>query len=593
MASVQLYKGLVNATEAIVTKFGKDVLTEDRFANILADMYPDRDNPAVFGIIRTLIKDGYCSDLLLCNKVSIQTFVSKSTLALNQKNGFDKNLVESILNSLAVGCGVTSLNDYEVQVPTTPASPSKQIAHNPMKPNHRPSPKSATKPKPTHQSGQNQSRKQSISKDDIPKGIALLILSFFGLFIGTFTYILYLDYSWWMLFTIILIMIIHCLTILPGFALKKYNNKSLFHVFSAVVVFVLFSYFAPLSFISDTIKENVYFYWGSMDMGKETSGIFFCMLPFILFASILDNGIDSKWLKSRITSIIQSIPKFGFIITFIVLSLFYGLFIYIPIWDKEKALVQLDKKIEWAEQHRKELRINRISETKDFGFLGINLDVDYDNFLAIVRNNPNIEIKQMYRQDKVYMSDFNISFDDNNFKPVVDYVVNSDAIWDNHKISLRTYFLNNKIVGIKADIDRYNYNLGVDSLISIYSGKYGEPELKVESNYKIRLDVDYRDSYRNINLKRPDLLYDFVSRYNWVYNNGGIEIEGDGKRITYISSKLIEKYKDYNAMETQKKFEKKKKEMDSIQRENHKYNEKMKEEKIKQEKNHKESIKQI
>lgn len=43
--------GLIKAIEQIVAQFGMDVLKEERFVNILHDMYPDRDNPAVFRIV--------------------------------------------------------------------------------------------------------------------------------------------------------------------------------------------------------------------------------------------------------------------------------------------------------------------------------------------------------------------------------------------------------------------------------------------------------------------------------------------------------------------------------------------------------------
>jgi hypothetical protein len=108
MAGVQLYDGLIKATEQIVARFGKDVLIEDRFVNIMQDMYPDRDNPALFKIVKSMNNDGFFSGLLTCNKGNIQNYVSKIVSNLNKKNGFDKQLVESISYSIAIGCGVVT-----------------------------------------------------------------------------------------------------------------------------------------------------------------------------------------------------------------------------------------------------------------------------------------------------------------------------------------------------------------------------------------------------------------------------------------------------------------------------------------------------
>ena len=163
MTGILLYNGLIKATEQIVAKFGKDVLTEERFVNILQDLYPDRDNPAVFRIIKSMINDGYCSDLLSCNKDNIQNFVSKTSLAFNQKNGFDKQLVENIIYSFAVGCGVISQKDIKRSTQTP--IPSKPIEQSPTIPQHSPN------------SAQQQNKKQSQKQLEKNKKIKWILLT--------------------------------------------------------------------------------------------------------------------------------------------------------------------------------------------------------------------------------------------------------------------------------------------------------------------------------------------------------------------------------------------------------------------------------
>ena len=174
MAGVKLYEGLIKATEQIVAKFGNDVLREDRFVNILQDMYPDRDNPAVFRIIKSMINDGYCSDLLSCNKDNIQDLVSKTTLAFNKKNGYDKKLVENIIYSFAVGCGVISQNDIKRSAQTP--IPSKPVEQSSTVPQHFPN--------STQQQKNKQFQKQLV-KNKKTKWI-LLIFGIICLIIGPF-----------------------------------------------------------------------------------------------------------------------------------------------------------------------------------------------------------------------------------------------------------------------------------------------------------------------------------------------------------------------------------------------------------------------
>ena len=49
--------------------------------------------------------------MLSCNKDNIQNFVSKTSLAFNQKNGYDKQLVENIIYSFAVSYIIAKVLD--------------------------------------------------------------------------------------------------------------------------------------------------------------------------------------------------------------------------------------------------------------------------------------------------------------------------------------------------------------------------------------------------------------------------------------------------------------------------------------------------
>ena len=151
MAGVQLYGGLIKATEQIVAKFGKDILTEERFVNILQDLYPDRDNPAVFRIVKSMINDGIVSDLESTNKVNVSSIVARLGMSLSQKYGYDKNLVEGILYSVAIGYGSITYSDYNALF-----APSKQNQPKQKSQQQKASNRKQNKPAPCKQPQNNQ-----------------------------------------------------------------------------------------------------------------------------------------------------------------------------------------------------------------------------------------------------------------------------------------------------------------------------------------------------------------------------------------------------------------------------------------------------
>ena len=71
---------LIDEISAIVSKYGKDIVTEERFVNILKDLCPDRDNPEKFNIIKWCIDEGLTAEIVSnCNVVNIKKFVEKKS----------------------------------------------------------------------------------------------------------------------------------------------------------------------------------------------------------------------------------------------------------------------------------------------------------------------------------------------------------------------------------------------------------------------------------------------------------------------------------------------------------------------------------
>lgn len=559
MAGVQLFDRLIKATEQIVAKFGKDVLTEERFVNILQDLYPDRDNPAVFRIVKSMINDGYFSELLSCNKGGIRNYVGKTVSTLNQKYGYDKVLVEGIIYSIAVGCGAISQKDINSSTHTpVPSKPTK------------PTP---AKPKRTHntkQPNKQQTQKHSFGNETI-KGIGLLLLSFLGLFLGTFAYVLYLGYSWWLIFVLLLMIILHVLTILPGFNLYKYNNKTYSYIFTAILIFVLLNYIAPLLFLSDSIRDNFVFYWGNIELEKYPYGWIFCFMLLYLIGSIVGSS-----LKDGMTLFSNSIvTRKGFVITFLILSIIYGLFLYYPEWDKKRSMNRIFEEVSKKESSRDSLKALRSIESRNFQFKGIELLASKSSFLNSIKRDSNFTIKETYDNKGGYISsELELSYNGNTYKDVMESVICCDVRWDNKKLRFKSYFINDMIVAIlikDKDYGNYDY-LNFDNVLNMYTKKYGEPELTFISGINTiyyRLNHDYYPSFMNYKLKDQGVYDDLVYRYNWTYKNGGIEITDNNYYrsstcITYVSSLLIEKQSKHSEKVKELEIIKKKREMDSL-----------------------------
>lgn len=580
MSKVQLYDRLIKATEQIVTKFGKDVLTEDRFVNILQDLYPDRDNPAVFRIVKSMINDGFFSELMLCNKGSIHNYVSKTVSALNQKYGYDKVFVEGIIYSIAVGCGAISQKDINSST-KTPA-PSKSTKPTPAKPKRTHNPKQPNKP----------TQKHSFGNEKI-KGIGLLILSFLGLFLGTFLYILYLVYSWWMLFTLLFIMVVHIATILPGVTLYDYQNKKYSSIFSGVLVFVCLNYLAPLLFVSDFIEENVTYYCGKVNL-DETSGIILCIFVFCFLISIFQSLLNSNFFKIT--------ERKEFVITFFCLSLIYGLFLLFPELDKNHALSQVKNRMAELKNDSEILQKQRSQEKRDLQFMGVNFQMsrlDVDN---IIKRDTSFTIKETWKNNddiegSFTSSDLDVYYKSNNYRGAIDYVLCTKTLWDNKSVFVDLFFNNDSVVAIKVKGDEYKWNtIDVGSVVPIYTKKYGEPELEFNSllsspYHKIKPSLGHHI------IKDKDFYKEFITKYCWSYANGGIEIVNGGYRdkisITYVSSKIFTALRSYEEKKQQKELIRKKREIDSLKLLEKKKNEEKRKKELLEEQNHKNSINQI
>lgn len=126
---------LHEAIKEIIDQFGKDVLAEKRFINMIADYHSFRDNPAEKIIISTIVNAGYSARLL---KISSENEVSiiehQITIDICNNYGFREDLVSAVLGCMISSIGISTPMDNTITTRSEkPLSTSFQ-ANNPALP---------------------------------------------------------------------------------------------------------------------------------------------------------------------------------------------------------------------------------------------------------------------------------------------------------------------------------------------------------------------------------------------------------------------------------------------------------------------------
>ena len=73
---------LIQEISSIVSQYGTDIVIEERFVNILKDLYPDRDHPEKFEILKAIIAESISADMYTdCDATTAKSFLEKTTLS--------------------------------------------------------------------------------------------------------------------------------------------------------------------------------------------------------------------------------------------------------------------------------------------------------------------------------------------------------------------------------------------------------------------------------------------------------------------------------------------------------------------------------
>lgn len=605
-------KGLVDAIQAIVFKFGKDVLTEERFVNILADVNPDKNNSAIYGIIRTLIKDGLCADLLVCSEDGIQMFISKTTLALNQKYGYDKKLVEDILKSLAIGSGVVRQKHIETPAPAAPVLPTNQTVQKPARPiPPRPS-KPATQHKPVQQPKPIQPAPKSNSKRKIRidwQLIKLSIVLFWGIAGLFFSPIVYSNLicvaGWWPLPASIIVAIIQLFTIVPAIATfeSAYSKKNFVQhsileggLCALLLLAMVYWLIYPLVFSIYCIQSFLAF-----NINKEAFPLvsiilnIFCAI--IIGVSLKQNvaSFSGSWISfwgslKQLLSIRKFRKGFLYVVVFFILSGIVVTTIQLAkIINYRNDIKEFNQKVEIINQHKDSIRNERCKIERNLSFAQFGLGDNLSTCLSIIDKSAEYSIADI----SFNYSDLCVNEED--YQSIADTIVNVNSIWNNEEISIRLFFNDNKLFAIK-----YRTELtSVDSILSIYTKKYGEPEYTLkeysEPTYDEEMYIVNNIYYEEDGHKwiMEELLT--PHKYYWTYKKSLLIISASygSCSILYFDRNAENKLKKKKEEESAREKELEKRRNDSIRRVEEHEQRLREEQKRREEINHQKSIEQI
>jgi len=526
-----LYNGVINATEQIVAKYGKSVLIEERFVNILADLYPDRDNPAIFKIIKSAIKEGITKDLVSSEVHTIDHIVANNSTLLSKKYGYDNMLVKGILFSIGIGCGVMSISEYNSLFKKTNSQEKKQRKQSQNQKKQAPAPSSPKVP-----------QKKSIDWTGL-KFVFITIWGALGLLISPFVYLsIICNNDGLCLVGSFAIAGIHLFTLIPISASIENHvfsgNKKTYPTVAgsagglmlcAVLYWVIF----PIFFGFDTVLS----YW---ELSCKDS---FPWLPTIIAnlfcAAIIAASFEHVGAFSGIT--VQShkfttILKQGLFVSkpfrngFVAVLAFYITIGFIAVVKPpvEKTvgrykIKELNKQIDLINQEKDSLKNVRSREIRNLGFAQFKLGDSFNTILSKISKSEKCSISSLPSEEELYINE-------NNYISIVDSIIHLETDWNNEKVSIEMFFSNQQLIALVFSPK----NTDGDSILSIYSAKYGEPEYQL-SKYIYAKDYNPKDYYEynyKLSLGNEEIEQLYPSSYYWTYKNNLIKIDYDRNKYS-------------------------------------------------------------
>lgn len=515
---------LIDEISSVVAKYGDKIATESRFVNILRDLYPERDNPERYTLLGELIKQGTVAALLHCEKGHVKSFVEKQSIKFSRRHGSKQNDVTSLLYALAAGTGRITRADYNAWThPTTPKPTSSSQPQN-----------------------QNYPIIQNLHFNS--SEVIALIWAFIGLCATPFLYLKLLTTGTWPFWAIVAVVILGIFTIVPASIVIIGDEKNADKVnpylagahFLITICFCIFLTLAPfaIDWTYEAFESHYSFWFGSayhsdfssvaseLKEGFESPSILTLILgAFCSLVALTPFGIymNSKGVSSSTENrSIHGMTWAG--LALFVVTLF---FLILPpvVTDRRTKIANEEyaKEMNFVE----ELRKSRALTTKEMSFKDFYLGQDFKQCCAIAQDTSNYTI-----EEDSYPQYSKLKIDSIDYSSVVDTVLYLATDWDNQRTSVKLFFNNNKLIGMRIELE---YNL--DSLVAMYSRKYGKAE-----HIPKKKDQPHTVNYLDENAKE---------NFSWTFNNAIIQIKEDifSCNVIYLNRVTETMLKDLQAKE--------------------------------------------
>lgn len=486
---------LIKEISAIVLQYGVDIVTEERFVNILKDLYPDRDNPEKFEILKVIVTEGISADMYTdCEGTTAKSFLEKKSRFLSRKYGFDTKDVTQVLACLCIGSGFLTIDEYSAAIGRKTPTPK------PSNPQPQPKPQ----PAPVKPS---QRKKQ---KD--PFDFLSLIWALFGLFVSPFVYLGLVSGGWWPFLALGVVILIYCLTVMASINQNSKPTAKPAIVGGVTAITLCAAVFMAVGpFIIHWTRDSFDFchiYYGfKVEESPTIATLILGLTSAFMFSKAVNTNEISQFSSRYFYKTDDGNVLKGFFLTSLAIIAMTGLAFYLPSHDKNQEVLRLEKEkenLKQEEQRIAELREKRSTEVKEMSFMDFTLGGSLRNAMLFINNSYDY-LAPMSASHHLYVNQID-------FESIVDTAIYVSTNWDNEQVDLYLYSNKNKIIAIEM---RTNHD--IDSLLSIYSDKYGPPEYVPHidySEYKYRQDSLIEDA--------PSIS---KTEYQWTFKNALLQIE--------------------------------------------------------------------
>ena len=561
---------LINEISSIVSQYGVDIVTEERFVNILKDLYPDRDHPEKFDILKSIVTDGVSADMLVhCNAKTAETFITDYSNLLSRKYDYDAKDITQVLGCLGIGCKCITIDEYKA------ASKPKESTPTPQKPQ-------PVKPK---------------GKKRFANTLYLL-LGYLGFFVTPLV-MLWHHTGGSLFITLFLVLVVHAVTILPC-AIGLYKSRPNFFLgglFSGIMLCLTVCVF----YNSFEYSRDLMDFWGLQS--DYNSPYFFTeiFLTAVIILYVAGAGIGSEiagidtsdvWgsivagSQARfddLSAIWKSLTNLRFDLG-LLLSITICILLYYAVKTIPVSCSFLNNSVI-------ELKENRKQQNIELSFMDFKLGSSIDSCTNIISKS----YKYQYSNEDQFFDHIRFSeskgipslcVNGQYYTEFVDSVIECSSVLDNFPILVKLYSNKNKVFAIE-----YLTHQDIGDLKDSYKSKYGQYEF-------------FTNMAKEFFKQKAVTYFNFNDRYYWIYKNCLIELSANewhsGEKcqdVVYLSREfdsLLEKEAKKKEAEEKKKEIEQKKKNELQQKAEQEAEEKRIEEELKQkEKAHQEAIDEI